>query len=331
MKHKGHAAARKSRPAQPAGFEGRAATGKSLLRGHDHRAVRDEKAPRVVRRTGRPSEPAVCERCGAVYAAKTWRAGDRTLRTPLAGVRWTVCPACRQVAEGEYFGRVLIRGPYAELHQEAIGARVRGVAVRAAYTQPERRIVSMDRTEEGLEVLTTSQKLAHRIARSLMKGFGGQTEYHWTEPHGQLFAVWERDDLGAKPKPRKPGARRSIAGAGAGGFDLEIQTRHIRLDPRWRDLIEEEAARFAERFPRLVRLHVTMSHHAGHRMGTQEAALVANVPSRTIRVTKQAERMLDALRAAFRAAERSYADKRRMRRSRTRARPPAPDLQSESL
>jgi ribosome-associated translation inhibitor RaiA len=325
MKHKGQALARKSRPAQPAAIEGRGATGKTLLRGHDHRAVRDEKAPRVVRRTGRPSEPAVCERCGAVYAAKTWRAGDRTLRTPLSGVRWTVCPACRQVAEGEYFGRVLIRGAYAESHEEAIGARVRGVAARAAYTQPERRIVSMDRTEDGLEVLTTSQKLAHRIARSLMKGFGGQTEYHWTEPHGQLFAVWERDDPGAEPRPRGRKARRSPAASGAGGFDLEIQTRRVRLDPRWRDLIEEEAARFSERFPKLIRLHVTMSHHPGHRLGTQEAALVANVPSRTIRVTKRAEQMLDALRSAFRAAERAYADKRRMRRSRSRARvrPPA--------
>jgi ribosome-associated translation inhibitor RaiA len=318
MKRKDRAAARKDSLIHVAGPERRASSEKGLIRGHVHRAMRDERAPRVVRQIGRPPEPAVCERCGAVYAAKTWRAGDRALKTPLSGVRWTVCPACRQVAEGEYFGRVVIRGAYAEAHEEAIGARVRGVAARAAYTQPERRIVSMERTEDGLEVLTTSQKLAHRIARSLTKGFGGQTEYHWTEPHGQLFAVWERDDLGAERTPRGRAPRGGARTAQPGGFDLEIQTRRIRLDPRWRDLIEEEAARFAERFPRLIRLHITMSHDAGHRLGTKQAALVANVPSRTIRVTKQAEQMLDALRAAFRAAERSYTEKRRIRRSRAR-------------
>lgn len=263
----------------------------------------------------------MCERCGAVYAAKTWRAGDRTLRTPLPGVRWTVCPACRQVAEGEYFGRVVIRGAFAEAHDREIRARVTGVARRAAHTQPERRIVSVDRTEEGLEVLTTSQKLAHRIARSLVKGFGGETEYHWTEPRGELFAVWERVDPGtaqALPAERSRARRRGRRA----GLDLEIQTRRIDLDPRWRDHVEEEAARFADRFPELIRIHVTLSHHPHHRMGTEEAALVANLPGRTIRITKRAEHMLDALRAVFHAALRTISEKRRARGRRGRARAP---------
>ena len=319
MKRTSRAAQGKIPAMRPFGPELPAPTEKGLIRGHVRLAVRSETAPRVVRRTGRPPEPAVCERCGAVYAAKTWRAGDRTARTPISGVRWTVCPACRQVAEGEYFGRVLIRGAYAAVHEEELRARVRGVAARAAYTQPERRIVSMERTEDGLEVLTTSQKLAHRIARSLMKGFGGGTEYHWTEPRGELFAVWERDDPGAERPGALPGRRGAGRWARGAGFGLEIQTRRIDLDPRWRDLIEEEAARLAGRFPRLMRLHVTMSHHPRHRFGAEEAALVANAPSRTIRVTKRAERMLDALHAAFRAAERTIAEKSRSRRRRDRA------------
>jgi len=260
----------------------------------------------------------VCERCGAVYAAKTWRAGDRTAKTPISGVRWTVCPACRQVAEGEYFGRVVIRGEFAAAHEEELRTRVQGVAARAAYTQPERRIVSMDRTEDGLEVLTTSQKLAHRIVRSLMKGFGGGTEYHWTEPRGELFAVWERDEPETERTEPSRGRRRGGRITGGASFDLEIQTRGIDLDPRWRDLIEEETARMTGRFPRLMRLHVTMTHHPRHRFGAEEAALVANAPRRTVRVTKQADRMLDALHAAFRAAERTFVEKGRSRRRRGR-------------
>jgi ribosome-associated translation inhibitor RaiA len=262
----------------------------------------------------------VCERCGAVYAAKTWRAGGRTLATPLPGVRWTVCPACRQVAEGEYFGRVLIRGAYASAHQPELRARVQGVAARAAYTQPERRIVSMEDTEDGLEVLTTSQKLAHRIARSLVKGLGGRTEYHWTEPHGELLAVWERENGDSGREPRAADRWPLRRGGRPAGFDLEIQTRRVDLDPRWRDLIEEEAARLVERFPRLMRLHVTLSHHPRHHFGTEEVAVTANVPSRTIRVTKQGAHLLDALHAAFRAAERTVAETKRIRQQRGRSR-----------
>jgi cold shock CspA family protein len=269
-----------------------------LTRGLVHRAVRDEKAPRVVKRTGRPPEPAVCERCGAVYRGKTWRAGERSKRTPLMGVAWTVCPACRQVAAGEYFGRVLVRGAFADAHEAEIRARVAKVAARARYTQPERRIVSMDRTDEGLEVLTTSQKLAHRVARSLEKAFGGEADYHWTEPHGELFAVWQREDA-APAGERVPPHRRSRRQGRRAPVDLEIQTRRIALDPRWRDVIEEEAARLAERFPELIRLHATLSHAAHHRHGAEEVSIVANVPRRALRAAKRGPLMLEALHAAF--------------------------------
>jgi cold shock CspA family protein/ribosome-associated translation inhibitor RaiA len=214
------------------------------------------------------------------------------------GVTWTVCPACKQVAAGEYFGRVVIRGAFADTHDAEIRTRLERVAARARYTQPERRIVSVDRTEDGLEVLTTSQKLAHRIARALEKSYGGETEYHWTEPHGELFAVWERHDTGPlrseAPPHRRTGRRTRRA-----PFDLEIQTQKVDLDPRWRDLIEEESARLAERFPEVIRLHVTLRHTLHHRRGVEEAAVVANVPRTALRASKREPRMLEALHAVF--------------------------------
>ena len=38
----------------------------------------------------------------------------------------------------------------------------------------------MEWTGSALEVLTTSQKLAHRIATELRKAFGGRTTYAWS-------------------------------------------------------------------------------------------------------------------------------------------------------
>ena len=63
-------------------------------------------------------------------------------------------------------------------------------AARAAFTQPERRIVSIDRESNGIAVLTTSQKLAHRIARELEKAFGGSAKYRWEPSDGSLRAEW---------------------------------------------------------------------------------------------------------------------------------------------
>lgn len=319
MTRRAQAAGRKPSPQAVRKSAPRAPKEKGLIRGLVHRAVRDEKAPRVVKHTGRLREPTVCERCGAVFRGKTWRAGQRSIRTSLVGAAWAVCPACRQVAEGEYFGRVVLQGPYPLEHESEIRRRIATVAARARYTQPERRVVSIDRTEDSIEILTTSQKLAHRIVRSIQKAYGGEAEFKWTEPHGELYAVWARAEAGAEPDSG-PNRRRSARLTRRGTFDLEIQTRHIDLDPRWRDLIEQSAARLAGRFPRVIRMHVTLRHTLHHRRGIEEVAIVTNAPDGVIRVLKEKPRPLDALRAAFRALGREL-DEQRGRRRRVVNRP----------
>ncbi len=62
---------------------------------------------------------------------------------------------------------------------------------RAAFTQPQRRLLDVRRVAGGLEVLTTSQKLAHRIAHEVEKAFGGRVSYAWSDRDGRLLARWE--------------------------------------------------------------------------------------------------------------------------------------------
>jgi len=133
----------------------------------------------------------MCERCGAVYLNRTWRAGERTRSTSLVGVGWTLCPACVQVEAGEFFGRVRVLGPLDAERESELRRRVWRVEGRARHTQPERRTVRIDRERHGLEILTTSQKLAHRIARELEKAFGGRALYVWSDREGSLDATWD--------------------------------------------------------------------------------------------------------------------------------------------
>jgi len=164
--------------------------GKGLIRAMIRRGSQSSHAPLVARDLLHEIvQPTICEKCGAVLLRKAWRRGRSLDPSFVDSARWGTCPACDQVQHGEYFGRVLVHNP-PEADRKAIESRVRNVARRAEFTQPERRIVSMEWAGSTLEVLTTSQKLAHRVAKEIRKAFGGRTVYQWSPLDGSLLAVW---------------------------------------------------------------------------------------------------------------------------------------------
>jgi hypothetical protein len=64
--------------------------------------------------------------------------------------------------------------------------------------------VSVERRGDVLEVLTTSQKLAHRIVHELKKAFGGRTSYVWADDR-TLLASWQpREAPATKGHPVRP-------------------------------------------------------------------------------------------------------------------------------
>jgi hypothetical protein len=172
----------------------RARAGKGLVRALDRVGSRADRSPAVARKGPAARDETVCGGCGAVFARKTWRRSSRRLEEAVAAGSFPgVCPACRQVVSGEAFGRVLLEGTYVEDHAAELLRRIRNVSARAGYTQPERRLLGLTVRRATIEVLTTSQKLAHRIARELEKAFKGAASYRWSDGDGRLLAVWHRD------------------------------------------------------------------------------------------------------------------------------------------
>jgi NMD protein affecting ribosome stability and mRNA decay len=166
--------------------------GKGLIRSLNRGFTRTNKRRPVEASAGRPTEPSVCDRCGAVFRARVWRRDRPVSGALLARARWVRCPACEQSTSETGFGRVVIRGAYALAHEPTIRRRLANVASRAAWTQPERRISAVDRHGDVLEIITTSQKLAHRIVHELRKLYRGRASYAWSDD-GTLFATWERE------------------------------------------------------------------------------------------------------------------------------------------
>ncbi len=175
---------------------------RGLIRSLNRSFTRDDKSPQVVRKTAQPKEPTICARCGAVYLRKTWRHDHQLTEEMLGRRRWGFCPACEQVSRVEAQGRLIIRGPAAAANRDLIRSRIENVVRHGLKTQPERRIVSIDTIEsdgEALEILTTSQKLTHRIAHELKKLFGGRTAYNWSDD-GTLYATWNLEQLKGRAK-----------------------------------------------------------------------------------------------------------------------------------
>jgi hypothetical protein len=166
--------------------------GKGLIRSLNRGFARTKKTHPAEAAAGHLPEPSICEGCGGVFSRRVWRRDRKITGALLQQARWTHCPACKQVGQGAGFGRVIMRGAYALAHEAAIRKRLANVASRAGRTQPQRRISSVDRHHDMIEVTTTSQKLAHRIVHELRKVFRGRASYSWSDD-GTLFATWERE------------------------------------------------------------------------------------------------------------------------------------------
>jgi NMD protein affecting ribosome stability and mRNA decay len=171
---------------------------RGLIRSLNRSAVRDDKSPAVVHKLHPPHEPTICARCGAVYLRKKWRHDHALTDAQMESGQWAFCPACVQLSKQEGQGKLLVRGKAAAKDDTAIRRRLKNVAAQAAKRQPERRIVSIETKDDGLELITTSQKLTHRLAHELKKAFGGRVAYTWSND-GTLFATWDYEARRRQP------------------------------------------------------------------------------------------------------------------------------------
>jgi ribosome-associated translation inhibitor RaiA len=297
---------------------------KSRARALLRRGVRSQSTPPAAALTKHVPDESMCERCGNVYRDKRWVAGTSGERRWPVGFAWTVCPACRQSRAQEYFGRLVIRGPRALREMDALRRRIENIATRARFTQPQRRVISIERRGNAIEVLTTSQKLAHRITAELVQAFGGEAKFAWSADDGLLRATWDWSGDGAErvavrvPQTLVARRREAAAALGKRTLEVEIQCRHVDLDPTWRDRIERRVARWAERLPDLMRVHVTLLHGGHHRLGTEEAMASVFLRGSTPYARKRAKTMTVAIREMLAALDEELRDVREERREQHR-------------
>lgn len=117
-----------------------------------------------------------CSTCNAVYYKKSWHHNLRyykNLREDLA-VSFAICPACLAIKNNEYEGRIVIINVPKNI-AEHLGNLVHAFTHRAYQKDPMDRLIAMKKTDDGMEITTTENQLAVRLAKKIEDVFKKST------------------------------------------------------------------------------------------------------------------------------------------------------------
>jgi NMD protein affecting ribosome stability and mRNA decay len=136
----------------------------------------------------KPSEPAVCERCGVVFQGGlfTWA------QSVSPAAESIVCPACRRIADNYEGGIVHLQGEFLDEHREEIIKTIRNVEKESTKTRPLERIISISREGDSMVVTTTYEHLAKKIGNALRRAFKGDLKTQFLEGEKYVRVWWNR-------------------------------------------------------------------------------------------------------------------------------------------
>jgi len=140
-----------------------------------------------------PGEMGACKACGSVYHDKRWYHPD-DIPEKLAGktVSEVLCAACRKIKDGFAGGYVTLKGEFIKGHREEVLNLIRNKESLASHMNPLERIIEISDSEAGIEITTTTGKLAQMIGRMLNKSYSGVVEYKWGSDAKLARVVWVR-------------------------------------------------------------------------------------------------------------------------------------------
>jgi hypothetical protein len=149
-------------------------------------------------------EPALCERCGALWRGGRWVLAGQIPKRELRFLRpaAVVCPACRRTADAYPAGVVYLSGGFLAAHREQILRTLRNEEAASRARNPLDRIMGIEAGDGRLTVTTTSEKLAQRLGKAVCKSCGGDLDIRFSHQEKLTRVYWSRE---ASAPPRRPG------------------------------------------------------------------------------------------------------------------------------
>ncbi len=166
-------------------------TKQSISKRVDHEAG-SHRPPRAM------PEPAVCEKCGDVYADRRWSLPDANRQSNkhphFRAAAIVICPACQRQADGVPSGYVYLEGKFLAKHWGDLEHLLVNEVERAAEDNPLMRIIAWEREgPEKLLITTTTEHLAQRLGHALDKAYHGEVRYDFSHENKLARVYWKRD------------------------------------------------------------------------------------------------------------------------------------------
>ena len=136
---------------------------------------------------GKPSEPARCPDCGAVFHDGRWQWKDAP-----AGAHETLCPACMRIRDKFPAGFLSLSGDFLAAHEAEIRQLISNHEDREKAEHPLQRVMDIDETPDGFMVTTTDMHLARGIGEALHHAYQGKLEFHYNPDQNLLRVSWAR-------------------------------------------------------------------------------------------------------------------------------------------
>lgn len=125
----------------------------------------------------------LCKKCEAAYYKKSWHHDImeyKNLREDNR-VTFTVCPACKMIANQKFEGEVILENVPGACMDEVI-RNIKNTGALAYERDPMERLISIKNKGERIEVQTTENQLARAVAREVAQAFKGATvQTRWSK------------------------------------------------------------------------------------------------------------------------------------------------------
>ncbi len=128
----------------------------------------------------------VCTSCGVQYRGGKfeWYHGG------IAGLKEIICPACKR-SETRAIGAVTsLHGEFLIKHKADILRLVRETEIIERALHPLQRIIEIDEQGAGIQIATTYEQLARRIAERIHSACGGSLQSSRSPGDGLLHMDW---------------------------------------------------------------------------------------------------------------------------------------------
>lgn len=159
---------------------------RSRTRGHKDRQIQEVVHDPYHERC-KPTGPAFCPRCEAIFQDGRWQWGTRG-----AGAHEHVCPACRRIQDHYPAGHIILSGSFLVEHGADISGLINNEEGRARTEHPLERIIEVKKEQAEMIITTTGTHLPRRIGEALQHAWKGELEIKYSPDEYLVRVHWKR-------------------------------------------------------------------------------------------------------------------------------------------